>query len=238
MNRMYDELAEWWPLLSPPEDYAEELASFQALIGANEDNQPRSLLELGSGGGNNASFLKHAFTTTTLTDLSPRMLEISRRLNPDCEHVVGDMRTLRLGRAFDVVFVHDAIDYMTNEADLRAAVQTVFIHCAPGGLALLVPDHVRETFEPYTEHGGSDGNGRSLRYLEWCYDPDPTDHTVVSEFVFLLRDGDEQPTLERERHLSGLFQRDTWLSLLDEAGFTSTWHIDPEGRCVFLAHKT
>ncbi len=36
--------------------------------------------------------------------------DTSRELNPDCEHVLGDMRTLRLGRTFDAVFVHDAVD--------------------------------------------------------------------------------------------------------------------------------
>src|SRR6266446_5297728 len=49
----------------------------------------------------------------TLVDLSPRMLLVSRRLNPECEHIKGDIRTLRLGRTFDVVFVHDAICHMT-----------------------------------------------------------------------------------------------------------------------------
>jgi hypothetical protein len=38
------------------------------------------------------------------------MLEVSRRLNPDCEHPPGDIRSVRLGRTFDVVFVHDAIE--------------------------------------------------------------------------------------------------------------------------------
>jgi len=34
----------------------------------------------------------------TLTDLSPQMLTMSRELNPECAHVQGDIRTLRLGR--------------------------------------------------------------------------------------------------------------------------------------------
>ena len=34
------------------------------------------------------------------------------------------LRTLRLGRAFDVVFIHDAIDYMTTHHDLRLALET------------------------------------------------------------------------------------------------------------------
>jgi len=94
------------------------------------------------------------------------MLALSRSLNPECEHIPGDMRTMRLGRSFDAVFIHDAIDYMTTRPDLQQALETAFIHCQAGGVALFVPDYVRETFEPSTEHGGTDGHERGLRYLE------------------------------------------------------------------------
>ena len=87
----------------------------------------------------------------TLVDLSADMLEMSRRLNPGCAHHQGDMRTLRLGRTFDAVFVHDAVAYMTTEADLRQVTETAFAHCRPGGIALFVPDHTTENFEPVTD---------------------------------------------------------------------------------------
>ena len=120
---MYSEIAEWWPLLSSPEEYEEEAGFFTGKLLDASDEPPKTVLELGSGGGNNASYMKKDFEMT-LVDLSPQMLEVSKRLNPDCEHVVGDMRTVRLGREFDAVFVHDAIDYMTSTADLAAAVET------------------------------------------------------------------------------------------------------------------
>jgi SAM-dependent methyltransferase len=175
------------------------------------------VLELGSGGGNNASHLKAHFELT-LTDLSEEMLAVSRELNPECEHVQGDMRTLRLGREFDAVFVHDAVEYMSSVADLRAAIQTAFVHCRPGGVALFVPDHLRETFRPRTDHGGHDGPGRSLRYLEWTWDPNPDDDTYLVDFAYLLRDGD-RITVEHDRHVCGVFPRAQWLRLLEEAGF-------------------
>ncbi len=78
------------------------------------------VLELGSGGGHNASYLK-ASLDMTLVDLSDEMLDVSRRLNPECEHLRGDMRSLRLGRRFDAVFIHDAIDYMRTEGELQPA---------------------------------------------------------------------------------------------------------------------
>ena len=216
---LYGELADWWPLLSPPSEYAEEAAFHERVLRAHCEVPPRTLLELGCGGGSNASYLKASFALT-LSDLSPGMLEVSRALNPECEHVQGDMRTLRLGRSFDLVFVHDAVCYLTREADLRAAIETAFLHCAPGGAALFAPDYVRESFSPRTDDGGVDASdGRGLRYLEWTRDPDPSDTHYVVDFAYLLRERDGSVRALHDRHVEGLFPRADWLAWLGEAGF-------------------
>ena len=113
------------------------------------------MLELGSGGGNNASYLKKWFDMT-LVDRSKGMIECSRKLNPECEHVEGDMRTVRLQRTFDRVFIHDAIMHMTSEAELMRALRTAFAHTRPGGATVVAPDCTRETYSPITHHGGND----------------------------------------------------------------------------------
>jgi trans-aconitate methyltransferase len=237
MLKLYNELAVWWPLVSAPADYAEEVAFFLPLLSQITSHQPATLLELGSGGGNNALHMKAAFSSVTLVDLSPPMLEVSRQLNPDCEHLQGDMRTVRLERTFDVVFVHDAIDYMTTLDELRQAIETAYVHCKPGGMALFVPDHVSETFQPSTDHGGEDGEGRSVRYLEWSYDPDENDTTSITDYVFLFREGNQSVKVEHDQHIVGLFPRDEWLSLLSEAGFRANFVMDSFDRHVFVAHK-
>ena len=216
--KLYRELASWWPLLSEPAHYAEEAAFYLQVLMSSSVRPPKTLLELGCGGGNNASHLKAHFYMT-LVDLSPSMLAVSRALNPVCEHIEGDMRTVRLGRLFDAVFVHDAVAYMTSEDDLRSVLETSFVHCRPGGAALFCPDHVRENFRPQTSHGGHDSGARSLRYLEWTWDPDPSDTTYESHMAYLLREADGTVRVEHDRHLMGLFGRDDWLRLLAEVGF-------------------
>ena len=219
--RFYGELAAWWPLLSPPEEYAEE-AAFAATVLASASIPVRDVLELGSGGGHNAAHLKAGFTLT-LVDLSEEMLDVSRRLNPECEHHRGDMRTVRLGREFDAVFVHDAIDYMTTEADLQLAVGTAFVHCRPGGVAVFVPDDTSESFRESSDHGGTDAaDGRGARYLEWAWDPDPGDTWTRAEYGFLLRDADGSVRAAHETHRLGLFGRADWIRLLTQAGFDAT----------------
>lgn len=237
MQKMYHELAAWWPLISPLEDYAEEAAFFwQTLASAGLPGSP-SLLELGCGGGSNAFYLKKNFARVTLSDMSPQMLAVSRSRNPECEHVEGDMRTLRLGREFNAVFIHDAIDHMITAGDLQQAMQTAFVHCKAGGLALLVPDHLRETFAPSTSHDGYDGEGRAIRYLEWTYDPDEADTFYYTDFAYLLRDGDRPVQIVYDQHICGLFPRAEWLRLLSETGFTPEIIRDSYGRDLFLARK-
>lgn len=214
---LYDDLVPWYLLLDPREDHADEAAEFAAHFARALGSEGGDLLELGAGAGNNASYLQPAWRCT-LVDLSPRMSELSRAQNPAAEHVLGDMRTVRLGRTFDAVLVHDAVVYMTTEADLRAAAETAFVHTRPGGAALFVPDCLRDGFCEYTDlHEGDDGR-RSLRCLEWSWDPDPGDSTYTVEYALLLRDGD-RVTAVHDRHVEGLFTEATWVRLLEQVGY-------------------
>lgn len=90
----------------------------------------------------------------------------------------------------------------------------------PGAVAVFIPDCVIENFEASSDHGGTDGtDGRGVRYLEWSWDPDPTDTWTVTEYAFLLRDHEGAVSLVHEQHRTGLFSRDLWLRLLADAGF-------------------
>ncbi len=239
---LYTDLADWWPVLSAPADYAEEADFYRRALLSACVVLPDTLLELGSGGGNNASHLKAHFPMT-LVDLSDAMLAVSRRLNPECEHCQGDMRNVRLGREFGAVFIQDAISYITSESDLRDTFRTAWLHCRPGGAALFAPDNVRETFRPNTSHGGHDVGARALRYLAYDWDPDPEDSTYTSDTVYLLRDEGGQIRIAHDRHILGLFSRDVWLQLIEEAGFLASAlpfvhsEIEP-GTCeLFLGRK-
>ena len=238
--RLYGDLADWFHLLTAPEDYAEEADLYQRVLFEACDEPPRTALELGSGGGNNASHLKKHFELT-LVDRSPQMLELSRSLNPECRHVVGDMRDVRLGEEFDAVFVHDAVDYITTEDDLAATVVTAAEHVRPRGAALFVPDFVRERFESRTQHGGHDGEGRALRYVEWDWDPDTSDTTYLSDFAYLLRE-DGEVRCVHDRHVCGLFPRALWIELLERAGLEARHEVappdeEPAGAELFVGNK-
>jgi SAM-dependent methyltransferase len=240
--RIYSDLAPWFHLLTHPADYEDEAAFITRLVEAGADGSADTLLELGSGGGNNASHLKARFSCT-LTDLSEEMLKLSRALNPECEHVQGDMRTLRLGRSFDAVLVHDAVMYLTTEADLRAAIETAAVHLRPGGIAVFLPDATLESFSPGTDHGGHDGeDGRSLRYLEWTHAPEPGATTAEVDYVVVLREPGRPTRVVQDPHTFGLFPEATWHRALVDAGL-ELLELDVEDpdageHAVFVARRS
>jgi SAM-dependent methyltransferase len=214
---LYGELTPWYRLLDPAADHADEAACYTAALQRGGAPPGGTLLELGAGAGGNASFIKRDFRCT-LTDISPAMLALSRALNPECEHLPGDMRTLRLGRPFDAVLIHDAVAYMTTRADLAAAAATAFAHTRPGGAAVFAPDYVREAFRETSELYEGDDGPRSLRCVEWAWDPDPADDTYTVEYAFLLRDPSGVRAVH-DRHIEGLFPRATWLEILTGVGY-------------------
>ena len=239
LPKLYFELSSWYHLLSSPSDYGDEAEFVRSLLAGASAVPPVTVLELGSGGGNNASHLKAHFNMT-LADLSEGMLDLSRRLNSECEHIQADMKTLRLNRLFDAVFIHDAIMYMVTEDDLRRAMETAFFHCKPGGAGLFMPDVISETFVSLTTHGGHDSktaDGRAIRYIEWTFDPDPADTTYTIDFAYLLREKNTPVRVVHDTHVFGVFPRETWLTLLRETGFHPQAVADPWGREVFICTR-
>jgi SAM-dependent methyltransferase len=198
------------------------------------------MLELGAGGGNLASHLMKE-VPMTLTDRSPDMIEVSRRLNPQAEHILGDMRRLRLGRKFDAVLIHDAIMYMTRFDDLVAALATAHAHLEPDGAIVVQPDYLAETFEPGIEAGGhdaNDGTARALRYLSWAHAPQSgaTEHDV--DFAIMLRKPDASVELVHDRHGCGVFPREAWHAAFVGAGFAAPGvRRDPWRHDVFIARR-
>ncbi len=213
---LYDELIDWYRVLTPVTDYEEEAAAYLARLRAKTNGPLNTLLELGSGAGHNAFYFKRSLTCT-LTDVSTKMLALSGELNPECAHELGDMRSLRLGLVFDAVFIHDAIVYMSTREDLLAALETASIHLRPGGAIVVAPDDIRETFKEEAQLLEGDDGTRSLQCLQWDVDPDPSDSSYDAHYSLLLRDQDGVRAAH-DVHRCGLFSRSEWVACFDRVG--------------------
>ena len=218
LPRMYTEFARYWPLISDPADYAREAGLWREALRSRLGPGRHEILELGVGGGNNLSHLTNDFDAVAV-DICPEMIEQARKLNPDVEFYVGDMRTVRLGRKFKAVIIHDAISYMLSEDDLLATFATAAAHLDPGGVFITSPDWIRESFhEPAVGHGTNTDGKTTLTNIEYTYDPEPSDTTIETLNWYIIREG---PALriEQDRHVLGLFSLKTWLSLMEQSGF-------------------
>lgn len=243
MTSLYNEHADWFHLLTAPEDYAEEADYYLGIMSRILGHTPASMVELGSGGGNNASHYKNVVPDVVLTDISEQMLAISRTINPELPHTQGDMRTVRVGRQFDAVFVHDACSYLTTEDDIRQLAETAFLHCVPGGVAVFCPDNTAENLEFDTDTGGHDGDGRALRYLEWSIPGPPGSYEFFVDFACILHEEGKEPRVVLDRHVNGALPRALWLKAIEDAGFEAgavpLVHSEvPEGSHeIFTGHR-
>jgi len=216
--RLYYELSYLWPIISPPHEYARDAANWRRILRDKLGPAKHNILELGAGGGHNLSHLAKDFQATAV-DISPPMLSLSRRLNPDVRHHLGDMRTVRLGQTFDAVLIHDAIGHMLTEADLSATFATAKVHLRPGGLLLIAPEWVREEFEgPKLFFWNRSEKGISVMIQEYLHDPDPEDTQIESIYSYMI-EMEGSVRIERDVHINGLFPVSTWMGLLDQAGF-------------------
>jgi SAM-dependent methyltransferase len=217
-RRLYQDLVWVWPIMSPPEDYVEEGRKLSELIRERSQAGAETLLHLGCGGGHNDYTLKEYFLVTGI-DLSPAMLELAGRLNPEVDYHRGDMRSVRLDKTFDAVAGLDSLAYMQTEEELRRVFETAYVHLVTGGLFLALPEFTREGFQQNWTHSSSHSSGdTSVTYMENYYDPDPGGTIIEATFVYLIRQGSKLE-IETDRHLCGIFGMETWESLLTETGF-------------------
>ena len=216
--RLYNELAYLWPVISPAEDYGLEALYWLRAIDSKLGPGTHTLLELGVGGGHLLSHLTPHHRAEAV-DVSPRMLELSQQRNPGVDHHLGDMRTVRLGRRFDAVLIHDAIGYMLTETDLRAVFETARAHLRPNGLLLVAPDMVAESFyEGKVIRWTTSAGGVTITTEEILHDPDPSETQVESLFTYDITENGVRRVV-KDLHVTGLFPLDAWTSLMEEAGF-------------------
>jgi SAM-dependent methyltransferase len=139
---VFDLYAAYYDLLYRDKDYAGEANYLLALIGEAAPHA-RSMLELGCGtGGHAIEFAERGFSVHGI-DFSASMIERAHRRRAMVAESqarrlafeVGDVRTFRANRTFDVVVsLFHVMSYQTTNDDQAAAFATARCHLPPGGL--------------------------------------------------------------------------------------------------------
>ncbi|MCP4214242.1 MAG: class I SAM-dependent methyltransferase [bacterium] len=214
--KVYNEWAWIESVLSSHEDYAAGTEVIVKIVKENPTTGGNALLHLACGAGGNDFTFKKNFKVTGV-DISPGMLDIARKLNPEAVYHLGDMRTVQLNQTFDVVAIPDSIGYMTTAEDLKQVIDNAAKHLKPGGL-VIVTAHSREEFkENNFVYTGSDGE-TLVTVFENNYIRETDPSTYEATVVCLIRRKGKLETYN-ETHVIGLFKRETWLELLRAGGF-------------------
>ncbi len=216
--RLYDDLVWIWPLLSPPEEYTIEAPLYVEQLRRLGVPERGTLLHMGCGGGSLDLHLKRHFAVTSI-DLSAPMLAHASAVNPEVEYLPGDIRSARLDRTFDGVFVHDAIAYVTSFEGLVETYRTAAAHLAPGGALVSLPEQLTEYFEQDAVETFTLTRGdATVTTVELMHDPDPNDTTIETTYVFLARRGGKLE-VEVDTHLNGMFPLEVFERAMREGGF-------------------
>src|SRR5262245_6716478 len=105
---------------------------------------PRSILDLGCGTGRNLEMLAETIPECHGVDLLESNVQYARSVRRSIRFDVGDMRTVRLGRAFDLVTcLGNALSYALTDDDLDATMRTFAAHARPGTLLVADPLNAR-----------------------------------------------------------------------------------------------
>ncbi len=211
----YSELAWIEPIVSSPNDYAEETDFYVNIIKENAKIEAKTLLHLACGAGGNDYTFKQHFRVVGV-DISDGMLDIAKRTNPEVTYLHGDMRSIDLNERFDVVAIPDSIDYMATMPDLETAIGVACKHLRPGGV-LLVVAKIREEFRENNFCYAGKKDNIEVTVFENNYIRKPDRSTYEATLVYLIR-REGKLSVHTDHHTLGLFSQAEWLSLLKSAG--------------------
>ncbi len=97
---------------------------------------PRSVLDAGCGTGRVGRELARHGIEVVGADLDSEMLATARRKGPGIRWVHGDLATIDLGRAFDVVLMAGNVINFAAPGARPAVVENMARHVLPGGLLI------------------------------------------------------------------------------------------------------
>lgn len=219
---VFQDYARFYDTYYRNKDYAAEVA-FVLGLARRFGVEPARVLDMGCGTGRHSEeFWKQGMQADGF-DLSAPMLEQARtRLAGRAADLrVGDLRTFRNGRTYDLaVAMFAVLGYLVSNADWQAGLATAAAHLRPGGILVfdgwfgpaVLAQRPETRRHAYTEDG--------LEVVrEVTPELDPVAQTVTAHYrIRATRDGRPEREFTEDHRMRFLFVQELEL-LLREAGF-------------------
>ena len=217
-------------------DYAEEADRLHGFIQKYKSTDGVTLLDVACGTGTHAGLLNKNYQVEGV-DLNAAMLKVARKKHPEIRFFRADMRTLDLGRQFDVITcLFSAIGYMKTKTELHKAVKTMSRHLLPGGVLLLEPWFTPEQWNVgriSTIHVDKP----DIQIVRMSHSG-KRGKTSVLGFYYLIGTSKGIKQIV-EHHEFGLFSHEEYLDALRKAGLRATHEREGvDGRGLYIGTKS
>ena len=234
---LYDKLAKYYDRIYSFRDYLDEAVRIQNLIIKYLETGGNTLLDIACGTGMHLKHLKDDFSCTGV-DTSKTMLKIARKNAKGVTFKEADMKTLKLGKQFDIVTcLLSSIGYVRNYSNLERTIRNFSKHLKKGGLALIEPSHANSFYvkgEPrITIYDGKDAKIARINV------PKIRQATAVLDMHILIAERGKDAKYFVDRHELGLFGINNTLKIMKDAGLKSKYLKNGlmSGRELFIGIK-
>lgn len=131
---VFDKYSEYYDLLYKDKDYEKETNYIIKLIKKYKP-ETQTIMDIGCGTGKHSNILANNDYNVLGIDLSETMLNIAREKINNVDFQLGDARTYRTSKVFDVVIsLFHVASYQTTNDDLKKYFETAFMHLDKDGI--------------------------------------------------------------------------------------------------------
>ena len=218
---LHNQLAKYYDRVYSFKDYLDEAVRLQNAIIKYSESGGNTLLDVGCGTGLHLKHLKDDFVCTGI-DISKNMLKIARKNAKGVTFKEADMKTLKLGKQFDVIIcLLSSIGYVKTTASLEKTIKNFSMHLKKGGLALIEPSHAKSAYvsgEPrITTYNGKDAKIARVNFTKI------RQATAVLNMHILISERGKDAKYFLDTHELGLFGINNTLRIMKTAGLKSKY---------------
>ena len=218
---LHNQLSKYYDKVYSFKDYLDEAVRLQNLIIKYVESGGNTLLDVACGTGLHLKHLKDDFSCTGV-DVSKSMLKIARKNAKGVTFKEADMKTLNLGKQFDVIIcLLSSIGYVKTAMSLEKTIQNFSRHLKKGGLALIEPSHAKSFYvsgEPrITTYDGKDAKIARVNFTKI------RQTTAVLNMHILIAEKGKDAKYFVDRHELGLFGINNTLRIMKATGLKSKY---------------